>query len=649
MMSALSDPAVMEALMRLIEGDAGLQRGPVYPKWYKPGQYPTPDATRIAHKARRDREDYQDLIARWRSDRNWLQLASVGVFDEHDPEFEEEFHDAALALDANLVTSLLAGTEIIYKVTPPTTSGRQDAEKIEDFGIRCREHTINRHYLTHAANLAVDEVKTAITYGHIVCRRLPDFEAESDEIPVAVDFLDPATCFPTWQAGRGINTMTRIYLETVENIIGTWDTEDNKVHDKLMARKYKQSNGQERDRLPNDELEVIEYWDRRWHTIIVDNEIIHKWEHKFSFVPFVYIKSGLGDASQVTEGSSTMFGVGSTMNRRRDLASKGMSIVAYTKKTHEQKEAIMGRMFTELKKTSNPPRTFEQDGSVYGDAPLVSSAEGAVNMLRMNYEREVNQALPQGFQLAPPVLAAVSEAQMRGLMPAESYGSPSGSQQSGSSIESLNESGRDKLTPWLLMLTEYHKQCFEMDLRFFRDWGHLMGSDMKKGAIFLETTSTNVEDEPLVQVTPEMLRNGKMRTSVKMTSLRLQNLGPLGNAVGMWKNMGLIEDVEALDLRGVSDAGAMLRRIEIQEFKKMDEFKKPALIKWLREEGEYEMADMAETMLAAQSGLMGGGGAPGQGPPPGPPGLGPGSGAGTNGGAPPGPNGPQMGRGLPGS
>ncbi len=645
--AALQDPAVMMALIQLIIDDQSMQYGPVYPKWYRPGKYPKPTAASVIHRATQDKSLFGDLILRWQDDRKRLRLAVVGTFGDHDADAEETFTDASLALDMQLVTALLAGADIIHKVKAPRREMDNDAEKVENYLLRCREAAVHRHFLTHGTSLSVDEVKTSLTYGHLVTRILPDFEAESDEIPIIMDLLDPATCFPTWAAGRGLNTMTRVYTMSIDAITGTWDRDDTKVEKKLLAKPYRKQDGSTRDRTTEDELEVTEYWDCRWHAVAVDGEIIHEWEHKFGRVPFVYSRSPIGEPAQVAEPATTTTGL---FTRRKEIAAKGLSHIAFMKKTHEQKEAIFGRMMTEVKKTGNPSRTFEQDLSVYGDAPRITNAEGGISMIRMGYEREVQTPMAQGFQLAPPVLAAIGDAATRGMMPRESYGSVSNSQQSGTAIEGLNESGRDKLTPWMIMLPQHHKEADELVLGYIRDWGHLMGSDMKKGNLLFDLVKPGQDQDRQQQITPDMLRKGNFRVEVRMTSLRLQNLGTMGQAVQMWKSMGLMEDVEALDMRGVQDAEAYLRRVEIQEFKRTEEYRKARLVQWMEEEGEpFDIIQIVRQLIMKPE-PQPGGGPPGMGPGGPPPGMPPGMGSptGVNGGAPPGPNGPQMGGAMAG-
>lgn len=645
-MVALADPMVLMALLQLIADERERERGPKYPKWYKPDHYPKPRVAEIERKARADKERHGDLILRFQSDRKYLKMAVVGVFKGFDAESEKVYRDTSLVFDTQLVTSLLAYAEHIYKVRATKRQYADDAEKIEGYARCGRAAEIERHYRTHGADLRIDEVKTALTYGHLVCRRIPQLDTDAGEYPVLVDLLDPATCFPTWGGGHGLETMTRVYRQSVRDIVGTWDRGDGKLKRALLAKKKITPAG-ERERGEDDQVEVIEYWDRRHHAVVVDGKAIHEWEHKLGEVPFVYVRSPIGDPAQAVEPGLD----DSPTTARAEIAAKGLSHIAYSKITHEQKEAVFGAMMTELAKVRNPPRTFEQSYARYGDAPDISNAEGGVSLLLAGEERETQTPLAQGFQLAPPVLTAIQESSARGMMPREAYGIGT-AQTSGVANEGLTEAGRDKVNPWKAMLELYRKECLDMDLRFIANWGHLMGTEGEKGTLTYIDPRARGDRDADDEITPDLLRQTRYTTQVTLSSVRLQNLGMLGQSVQMWKSMGLMEDVEALEMRGVQDAEATLRRIEIQEFKKTEEYRLAKLPEWMRDEGEsaetifrVQQLIMQKTQQAQQPppGMGGMGGAPGI------PGMAQAMGAptGQNGGAPPGPNGPPMGQ-LPG-
>lgn len=642
--TAMADPAVFMALLMLIASEMEQEYQPIYPAWYEKGKdrLKKPKAGDVMHRATATKDLYTDLLLRWKADREWLRLAVVGVFENFDKDAEKTFQDASLVLDRQLVVGTLAEAELMPKVRAPKKRFADDAEKIEGYMLCARRDMEARHYRTFGVPLAYDESNTLTMYGHLVSRRIPIFDGTSHgEYPIQCDLLDPATCFPIWAGGRGLAEMHRIYRQSIGEIVGTWDRENNKIEKKILAKPYRMASGAERDRTPEDELEVYEFWDARWHTVVVDGEIIHEWEHKLGEVPFVYVRSPIGEPSQVTEPGLD----GTVTQRRQELAAKGLSHIAYLKKTHEQKEAIFGAMMTELAKVRNPPRTFEQSYNVYMDAPAVTNAEGGIGMLRAGDEREVQTPLPQGFQLAGPVLTAVQEAQARGMMPREAFGI-GGSQASGTGNEGLIESGRDKVQPWQATLELYHTMCLDMDLRHIRNWGHLMGADGERGQLSYASEDAENEDT-YVTITPQMLRQATYKTDVKLTSFRLQHDMMKSQYVQMRKSMGLMLDSDALEMFGVHDPEKYLREIEIQEFKKTDAYRQGKLLEWMQQEGETPQSMNIARRFIMQAAMQGGGqpGMQGGGGPQGPtpPGMAQAMGAptGRQGGAPPGAMGPQ--------
>jgi hypothetical protein len=123
-----------------------------------------------------------------------------------------------------------------------------------------------------------------------------------------------------------------------------------------------------------------------------------------------------------------------------------------------------------------------------------------------------------------------------------------------------------------------------------------------------------------------MLRRTGIQVDVRLTSVKMANLGPLGNAVNLWRNAGLMTKEEALKLRDVRDPESTLRKIRIEEVQDMDFFKKAEVLDALKREGNWSLYYEVQAQIAAEKGGGGGGGnqpmAPG--------------GTGAPGGAPPG-------------
>lgn len=650
-MAMLANPEVLTALLDLIAKEEELQNGPVYKKWYKPGDYQKPTISKVQAKADADRSLHSKLVRRFAEDRAFLQLLTVGKFADFDDEVETTFQDASLAHDVALVVNLVGGTEPNFEANSRRLDEVEIAEKKEQFAHAFRDKNERRHARMYGTALRFDEAKYAVEYGHYVKRLSLDFDAESDEVPIRSDLLDPATCFPTFGGEYGLKAMTRIYPQTIDQIIATWATKENKIGKKLLDKKVKKSNGEERYFTLDDRLDVYEYWDRRWYCIVVEGEEVVTAEHKFGFVPFVYKHSRFGDAGPTSLNNMNPYGSGGRHTAQDEIASKGLSHIWASKQTHSQREAMMGRMYTELKKTANPDRTFEQDANRYGQSPDVTNAEGGISLLLMGSERELPPTPKPGLSLVGPIMGVTNESIQRGLLPASMYGITQNANESGTAIEGLSESGRDKLTAWLVLLEEADRDEIEMALTLQRDWGHLLGSEGQKGYVELERVRPTEDQEETFALAPKELRQVGVRIRSKRTSLRLSNLGAMGNALTAWKNNGWLEDHEALEMRGVRDPIAALERIQIQEWKKSEMYQNVGLIKYLERNGQVDEAMMVRQMVMGQSqggGPGGPGGPPPSGPPPGmmgpggpPPGMPPG-GPGVNGGAPPGiPMGPQ--------
>lgn len=604
----MQDPAVMLTLLLLMAQDEEREQGPIYPKWYDKDAYRKPKADDIQAKASEDKSLYSKLVRRMGRDRLIFLLLSVGRFEDGSEDDAITFQDSSVAQDAALVINLIAGTDTNFEARSRRLDEAEIAEKKEQAAHLFREQNIERHAKAYGTNLKYDEASTAVKTGHLCARLSLDYYAERDHFPVKMDLLDPATCYPTWDGDRGMETMTRSYKQTVRQVIATFETPDNKLGKKLLKEKITDKNtGMERTRTLSDTVEVHEYWDRRWYGVTVEGEEALIEEHKYGFVPFVYLRSPFGDAgiSQL----AGLEGINRVNDAGDDIANKGLSHIWATIKTHTQREAIMGRLFTELKKTANPPRTFEQTPDRYGETPDVTNAEGGISLLLAGAERELPQQVDPRYQMIAPLMGMLNEGVQRSLMPASAYGLTQNANESGYAIEGLNESGRDKLTPWLMMLESFDKQVTEMAFTMYRDWGYLLGTDGERGEVDVMRRRPIPGEPTVLTLTPQELRDVGVTIRAKRTSIRISNLGKIANDLAMLKANGWLEDVDALERLGVQDPMAALQRIEIQEFEKSDIYKNIRLVKWLEEQGKWDEAAMARQMLqSGGSSAPGGGG-----------------------------------------
>lgn len=620
LMLAMQDPEVAQALVRLLLEELDPDPGPKIPAWYDKSDYPKPDIADITTKAQQDRSDYTLLIERMRRDRDRIRMAVVGAFRDFNPDVEVTFHDASLAIDVQLIVSILSAADLLINKTAKTAGDREKAQKIENLCYGMLEQAADLHHQINGTDMKADLVKTALQTGHLAARVLPIYYPDDGQIPIQIEMLDPATCFVTRDA-HGIETMTRYYLQQVREVSRGFKLTKKQERD-ILDTAVKTDGGSYRQVSASDTVEVIEFWNRRWYALVVNNRlVVPPTEHHYYCVPYVVTRSSIGDPGNVYEQNlRSTYGVIEN-SYQRDLANKGQSHIQLLQKTHEQREAIMGVVATELKKIRNPPRTFEQAVTVYGDAPAVSNAEGGISMLRMGEEVEVPRPVDPRFNLMGPILGAVNEAAQMGRMGPAAYGMAPGSQSSGTVIEGLSESDNDKLNLWKIMIQKHLAVCFGLGLKLMRDHGRKLGPDGKRGyPIQVERQHPRPDEDGYFEFDYRDLRDDTCKVEVQMTSLRMQNLGALGNAIQMWDMAGRMTDEEALSLRGVRDPVAYMRQVEIEKFRKTPEFQTARLIEWMKKE---EMWDELPTVLYLLSTKGGGGGSQ-----PAPPGPLPGNGGG---------------------
>lgn len=615
MMLAMQDPRVALAMIRLMLQENDKDLGPKYPSWYRKEDYVVPKEGDIRSIAEQDREDHSLLIERMRRDREVIQAAVVGVFDDYDRDSEEVWRDTSLAQDFQLITSILAACKFLIYKNARKSGQAEEAQQIENLGYAILNEWQRRYEMLNSTMWQADIVKIAMQTGHLVTRVLPNFNAEEGDIPLFIDTIDPATCFPNFDS-HGIRTMTRIYHQPVMEVCHGFQLGKG-ARKRLMSKTKKDKNGQDKGRKPTDPVEVIEYWDRRTYALIVDNDlVISPVDHQLGFVPFVYTRSAMGDPGSIYEQNLTAgWGIAST-SRQRDLANKGQSHVQYLQIMHRQKEAVMGIVATEIQKIKNPPRTIQQDILTYGDTPDYSEAPGALNLLRMGQEEIMPVPSDSRVSMLGPMVANISEQAQRGMLSAVDHGAMPGSQSSGTVVEGLSESSKDKFNLWKSQCQLHAQYVIEMGLREIRDHGRLMGGDGDRGTTFpVERQHVTQGEDGYFDFDYRVLHRNTVQLRVEMTSLRMQNLGPMGSAITQWRQQGLMSKVEAMELRGVRDPHSELRQIDIESFKDTPEYKTAKLLEWMHEEGEIpEVIATTMYLLATQNGGAGGGGGGGQSP-----------------------------------
>jgi hypothetical protein len=204
----------------------------------------------------------------------------------------------------------------------------------------------------------------------------------------------------------------------------------------------------------------------------------------------------------------------------------------------------------------------------------------------------------------------------------------------------MSEASKDKFNLWKVMIQDHLEECLDVSNVFMRDHGRKLGTEGNRGTVLqIEKQNPSYDEDGYFDFDYRLLHRNSCKVKVEMTSLRLQNLGKLGNEVQMWRQQGMMTKVEALELRGVRDPHATLRQIDIEGFKDTPEYKTAKLLEWMEEEGETKNIPTVMYLLATKGGGGGQQGPAMAGPMPGngagPPTVGMPGGPGQNGGRPP--------------
>jgi hypothetical protein len=349
--------------------------------------------------------------------------------------------------------------------------------------------------------------------------------------------------------------MVRVYWATVGETVGAYENAEHHLRATYLEGEATPSGPKKRRE--EERTEVIEYWDRRWRLVFMDNQVIlGPVEHNYGFVPFIYKLGPLGLPSFMRDpgqATSDQYTIGASYQSRDvSMPHKGLSLVDLLRRPHELYEAVMTRMLTAFQKEVKPAYIAELDEMTYPDgAPDVSDASGAVNQVKAGRQTIKRFSEPVASSAASPMLNGAVENMARLTQPATAHGANNQSNVSGFATQGLNESGRIKLVGWQQTLEEYHAECGEMDLRLLRDWGHeLAQGNGAFGEFVIPRFDAPLHEDQSFTLTAEELEETGIRVRASLSTISLSQLGGVANAMSILKNMGAIDDIRIMRLIG---------------------------------------------------------------------------------------------------
>ena len=624
--SPMMDPELLlqmgQAVRQAMEAQAEQMLRPSYPKWYDPKHFPKPDAGAVLTKARALEAEFAPLRARMQEEVESARLDWYGHFRDFDQDEDDPWVDTSIQGEIELLAYQLADANISFDAPAPTVDLRDEAGKKIDFALSAMDHAARLHADTGNGTIELEKARTLLTTGRLAWHCTLNLDADEGEMPFNEYLVDPMSCFPVFEGRRGLGMMVRIYQTTLGEAIADFD--DGK---RTMAKKYlansvvKPSKDDEKRLDEGSAVEVIEYWDRRWRLIFINGKQARDpLEHEYGFVPFVYTLSAIGLPGfmrEATDGRTDSAAV-TTWSNNRDVANphKGIGIPSLLKKPTRQREAVYARMMQAFKKSMDPPLVAELDDITYKDGvPDISRASGDVSPIRK--DRQAIQEIPTNpnANVLMPILQGVADNGARLTQPPTAHGLNDKSNVSGYATQGLNEAGRIKLVPHLKTLEKFERQCMEMRFRMFRDWGYLIqqGEDAPFGVLTLPRHEAGPFEDQAFELTPGDLKRAGIRIEVSMNSMPLQMLGPLANAIGMYMQMGLMDEIGALKLLNTQNPYKTLERIRESQLLADPVIQEMQAIERLREAGLTDYADyfVARKMSEKMMQMMGPQGQPG--------------------------------------
>ena len=596
------------------------QQGPVYPKWFAVPKKPS--KVEVEEIAESDHIEWTEIRDRMVRDLQFLHQESAAVKDDFDQDYDKEYLSTAMSDEVRAIAAMVGSIEPRYEV-PWYKPDLEDATQQAEDALYCWDRAAEHQYMSAGNGPYRLDVATYMLATGYVCSRIA-FDAVNPENPFMEVLLNPATVVPTWDS-RGLMRVTRKYVDSVANVLADFDM-DGKLRNKILkaprgGKARSNDSGNEPYRL-TDQVQVTCYYDRWWYSVTMDDvEIIKVSPHKLGFVPFVIQGSGAGEPAAITQVTTNHVpGSRGLTNTRNRLKYKHQSHFGFRYKSHAQKEEMLAVIRTLFQNADNPAWVLEQDelAEVAGD-PEIDNRPGKVTKIKAQHEalREL-LTNPQAVAMFSPMLAAISADEATNRLSPAFYGVNESANTSGNAVEGLIESGKEKLTQYLMSLQSFYSERAAMRLRWFRDWGQdIENEDGEYGVLNIpygRQRSRMRQMQPAFQLTPDTIAKTGTKVNCIMTHVRAQNLAPLGNAVSMWMNTGTMSAREAIEMRGHRDPDGVFEEIRYEKALQDENVEKALILEELMERNPRAAAFYEQITLAGAMGSQGGGGGPAAGP-----------------------------------
>jgi hypothetical protein len=375
-----------------------------------------------------------------------------GVPRDFDDMDDTRFISSAMSNLVNRLANMMSGLEPHYEAQYKDDQTETASQAIENFAYWSRNIDRRLYAKSTSGNLQRDEFIFLLLHGALCARVLPD--VGDDHYPFVVSLVDPATVYPTWGGPKdGLIRVTRIYNQTIANVISEYGARNPKLQKDLMAKFG--ADKADINSFMNQEIQIIEYYDTHQRAVFEYSgiEIMPVKDHGYDFVPWVYITAvGEPSAMQTPHGRYTTVNARGTWSRsvtvKEELREKGVSVLHYLINTHRLTEAIYTLLYAEIEKAGNPPTMrYRAPQLMKTEIPETDYRRGGLNSGYLGLEKL--EGLPTSSRPTDvaPTLQQLDRDFSTGALNPAANGMEMGANASGYSLDTLIASAKELIPP----------------------------------------------------------------------------------------------------------------------------------------------------------------------------------------------------------
>ena len=555
-LSNLADPLVLTQGLP----EMPLPFRPKYRSWYKPS--PKPSVQKILTKARQKDWKFLERNLAIAETIAALRLHTSGAFKEDVVARElgqkEGYVSTSLLDEWNVLWALIAGIDHVYNKEIRHPDQAMKSQVMEDVAYDMRDKAKRQWVRRGDMPLPIAESKVMTAYGFLVSRCTIDmYDAD---YPFDHCLIDPATVFPEYEGKRGLKCVLRIFKAKLYDIVYDFYSGDDELPPELRKRLKKLENG-DIDDTDDEEIEIVEYWDRTWCAVIaMDGTVIKPvYRHDYGVVPYV-IGYGPGGEPMFTSPQD-YYNKRDSNGRIQPYATHGQAHSRYKATSairngmvrNAQEEALASLIVEEIRKAANPPVVWKRSMMAAHNKHkvVIDGRRGGLTELFAGEEELEPFPTAPNPGLLQMMLQFMGKNSQSNSIPMSLLGQINQSNVSGTAVSSAADSGMDKIAPWIQSMESFAEQEFELKMELWRNAGHLTRF-MEESPSPLLVPDRRVK-HAVHELTTELLDEMGYSITCKMTKVRNGELLPLGNALKLINEAGFMSKRTASEYLGVTD------------------------------------------------------------------------------------------------